>query len=56
MQGIPLWGWIAFAGIKIIIDEWVPIHPLATVGITAMLIGGAVWTSLLGGKNSNNER
>jgi tellurite resistance protein TerC len=53
---IGLAGVLAFAAVKIIVDEWVPIHPLAAVGITALLIGGAVWFSLLGGKDSNNER
>lgn len=41
-------GVLAFAGIKIIIDEWVTIHPLAAVGITTLLIGSAVWASMRG--------
>jgi tellurite resistance protein TerC len=49
-------GVLAFAGIKIIIDEWVTIHPLAAVGITVLLIGGAVWASLRGIKGSGDER
>ena len=49
-------GVLAFAGIKIIVDEWVPIHPLVAVGITFLLIGGAVWASLLEEKDCNDER
>lgn len=41
-------GVLAFAGIKIIIEEWVTIHPLVAVGVTALLIGSAVWASTRG--------
>jgi tellurite resistance protein TerC len=49
-------GVLAFAGIKIIIDDWVKIQPLAAVGITALLIGGAVWASSRGGRGSGDGR
>jgi tellurite resistance protein TerC len=38
-------GVLAFAAIKIIMEDWVSIHPLAAVGITVLLIGAAVWAS-----------
>jgi tellurite resistance protein TerC len=43
-------GVLAFAAFKMVLDRWVHIHPLAAVGITAAMIGGAVWASLRGGK------
>jgi tellurite resistance protein TerC len=41
-------GVLAFAAVKIIVDEWVHIHPMAAVAITAVLIGASVWASLAG--------
>ena len=41
-------GVLAFAAVKIIIEKWLPIHPLAAVGITAVLIGCTVWASMRG--------
>ncbi len=39
-------GVLAFAAVKMIIDPWIHLHPLLAVGITAALIGAAVWASL----------
>ena len=39
-------GVLAFAAIKMILDNWVHIHPLVAVAITAALIAAAVWASL----------
>jgi hypothetical protein len=43
-------GVLAFAAVKMIADRWIHIHPLAAVGITAAIIGGAVWASVRGRK------
>jgi tellurite resistance protein TerC len=39
-------GVLAFAAVKIIIEEWLTIDPLIAVGITSLLIGGTVWASM----------
>ena len=49
-------GVLAFAAVKIIIEEWLPIHPLAAVGITALLIGGTVWASMRKKTGTGNGR
>lgn len=41
-------GVLAFAAVKIIIEEWLTIHPLVAVGITSLLIGCTVWASMRG--------
>lgn len=41
-------GVLAFAAVKMIVNRWIHIHPLVAVGITAAIIGGAVWASLRG--------
>lgn len=48
-------GVLALAAVKIIIEEWLTIHPLAAVGVTALLIGGAVWASMRGTKGTGVE-
>jgi len=37
---------LAFAAIKIIADQWLPIPPMVSIGIIAAMIGAAVWASL----------
>ncbi|HWO42880.1 MAG TPA: TerC/Alx family metal homeostasis membrane protein [Candidatus Eisenbacteria bacterium] len=37
---------LAFAAIKILADEWLPIPPLVSIGIIVVFIGVAVWASL----------
>ena len=37
---------LAFAALKILGERWVDVPPLASIGIVAALVGGAVWASL----------
>ena len=37
---------LAFAGLKILAQEWMPIRPLVSIGIVVALIGASVWASL----------
>lgn len=37
---------LGFAGVKLIIDRWVHIHPLLSVGVIVMVIGMAAWASV----------
>lgn len=39
-------GVLAFAGVKLIIDKWVHISPLVSVGLIVLIFGTAVWASL----------
>ncbi|QSQ20758.1 TerC/Alx family metal homeostasis membrane protein [Pyxidicoccus parkwayensis] len=39
-------GVLAFAGLKMVLGQWVHVPPLMSVGIIAALIGAAVWASL----------
>jgi tellurite resistance protein TerC len=39
-------GVLGFAGVKLIIDQWVHVSPLISVGIIVAVLGTAVWASL----------
>lgn len=39
-------GVLAFAGVKLIVDKWVHISPLVSVGLIVLIFGAAVWASL----------
>ena len=41
-----LGGVLAFAGIKLMIADWVHVNPLVSVSLIALMIGGASWASL----------
>ena len=43
---------LAFAGGKIVTDEWFPIPPLVAIGVVIVLIGGAVWASVRAERHS----
>jgi tellurite resistance protein TerC len=37
---------LGFAGAKLIVSEWVEVHPLLSVGIIVTLIGASIWASI----------
>ncbi len=39
-------GVLAFAGFKLIADQWIEIHTLVSVGVIVLMIGLSVWASL----------
>jgi tellurite resistance protein TerC len=40
---------LAFAGIKMMVAEWIEIPPYVSIGIISLLVGGSVWWSLRAG-------
>ncbi|HKX31919.1 MAG TPA: TerC/Alx family metal homeostasis membrane protein [Blastocatellia bacterium] len=47
-------GVLAFTSIKLMLDQWIRIPPLVSVGIIALMIGAAAWASLRARREREN--